>query len=123
MSNPVWPVSFPQDAFLGQSFQRRTAFAQFSVDAGPAMRRRVFGNASMDVRSPMIFTQTQMQDFDEFWIDTLFEGSLEFDWVHPVTGLAATFRLNSYPSFSKIESAEGKLYQTTLDLELIQVTG
>ncbi len=121
MANPQWPPTFPQDAFLGQSFQRRNAFAQFSVDAGPSMRRRVFGNASTDVRSPMIFTQEQMIDFDEFWIDTLFEGSLAFDWVHPVTGVLATYRFNTYPSFSKMESAEGKLYQAVMDLELIQV--
>jgi len=122
MANPLWPPSLPQDAFIGQSFQRRVAFAQFSVDAGPAKRRRVFGNASSDVRSPMILTQAQMATFDTFWIDTLFEGSLEFDWVHPVTGLAATFRFNEYPNFSKLESASGKLYQATLSVELLQLT-
>jgi len=119
MANPLWPLSLPQDAFIGQTFQRRPAFSQFTVDAGPAKRRRVFGNASTDVQSPMFFTSDQLVDFTEFFEETLQEGSLEFDWRHPITGQLATFRFSEYPSFSKLETSVGKLYQCTLNLELL----
>lgn len=119
MANPVWPSTLPQDSFIGESFQRRVGFAQFTVDAGPAMRRRVFGNASTDVSRPMFFTATQMADFDDFYVNTLFEGSLEFDWIHPVTAATTTFRFSSYPRFAKLETSEGKMFQGVLDLELV----
>lgn len=118
MANPVWPLTLPQDYFIGVSFQRRSAFAQFTVDAGPAMRRRAFGNASTDVKIPMLFRQQQMVTFDDFYINTVRDGALEFDWIHPVTGAPASYRFNEYPSFSIALSAEGDLYQTTLNLEL-----
>lgn len=119
MANPLWPLSLPPDAFIGQTFQRRPAFAQFTVDAGPAKRRRIFGNAVTDVKSPMIFTADQMVDFMEFYEETLLEGSLDFDWIHPVTGQLSSFRFSGPPSFSKMESSLGKIYQCVLDLELL----
>lgn len=119
MPNPVWPPSLPQNFFIGASFQRRTGFAQFSVDAGPSMRRRIAGNVSTDVRVPMILRAAEMVDFDEFYIETLLDGSLPFDWIHPVTGTTATYRFGAYPSFSILVSAEGNIFQTTMQLELI----
>lgn len=119
MANAVWPPSLPQDFFIGVTHQRRAAFAQFTVDAGPAKRRRIAGNVSRDVRVPMTFTETQMADFDDFYVATLFDGALPFDWIHPITGLPATYRFNSYPSFGISISSLGQLHQSTLDLELV----
>lgn len=120
MPNAVWPPSLPADFFVGVTHQRRIGFAQFTVDAGPAMRRRISGNASRDVRVPMMLNSTQMADFDDFYVATLLDGALPFDWKHPITGAVATYRFNSYPAFSiALLNGGDELHQGTLDLELI----
>lgn len=70
----------------------------------------------------MILTAEQMAEFDDFYVATLLDGALPFDWIHPINGLGATYRFNSYPSFSIVLSADGQLHQTTMDLELIATT-
>lgn len=119
MSNPIWPLDLPQSFFLNLSDQRRPAFVAFTVDSGAAQRRLMRRNPPREISSPMVFNQTQRILFDEFYSETLGEGSLPFDWIDPVTLLPATYRFMEYPSFTQNPVATTTLHTCTLNLEKI----
>lgn len=119
MPNPTWPASLPQDFFIGLSERRRPAFQEFAVDAGPSMRRRIFGGSKDDLGDPIVLDQAQRVTFDTFYRTTLEEGTLEFDWTHPVSGATATYRFADAPSFTHFVNTSGFFYQGQLSLELM----
>lgn len=117
MSNPLWPPSLPQNYFLNTSGKRRVGYAEFSVDAGPALRRTVIRNPPSDINTPMMLTNAQRITFDTFYSVTLDEGALAFDWIDPVTLLPSTFRFMESVEWTQNPIATGTLHQGTMKLE------
>lgn len=119
MANPVWPGSLPQNFFLNVEDERRLGYAEFAVDAGPAIRRTLLRNVPRDITTPMMLNQAQRIAFDAFYATTLDEGTLAFDWIDPVTLLAATFRFLGTVRWTQNPVATGSLYVGTMKLERI----
>lgn len=99
---PVWPVSLPQKQFIGLSEQREDARVRTEMDAGPAKMRRRFTAASRLFSIPIALDGQQRQDFDTFYITTLQEGVLSFDWEDPVNDATVTFRFREPPELRLI---------------------
>ncbi|CAB4122388.1 hypothetical protein UFOVP32_16 [uncultured Caudovirales phage] len=93
MANASWPTSLPQYVLengYSESLEDQTIETQ--MDTGPAKIRRRF---TTTIRKFVIAVQldpTQMAVFEDFYLTTLAGGSLPFDWVHPRTRAAKTFR-------------------------------
>ena len=119
MANAVWPGGLPQNHFLNLTDQRRSGFAEFAVDTGPAMRRIVRRGVPRDVGTPFKLNQAQRLIFDEFFVETLEEGTLPFDWIDPVTLLPVTYRFLTYPQWTQNPTAEDKIYEGSLSLEIL----
>jgi hypothetical protein len=117
---PSWPVSLPQKFLLGTSDERGPAVVRFQADAGPAKVRRLFSNASRTlswVLPPL--TQAQRETLDEFFVETLMEGALEFDHVDPSTGLAVQYRFLAPPRYAASTSALGRRWNVAIQIEIL----
>lgn len=118
MSNPVWPLSLPQRP-LAQGFNEQVpnTLIRTQMEAGPPKVRRRFtaGIRTMDMQ--LRITPAQVDALDVFYDSTLQGGALPFDWVHPRTGVAATYRFVEPPSYATM--ARGRLWTATLKLEIL----
>lgn len=118
MANPVWPLELPQTLLLGIRDQRGPATIRFTNDAGPPQVRKLFGNPSRTIQQPIILTAAQRIIYEAFFIDTLDEGSLPFDFVDPITLLTCTYRFLQPTEWQHIGmNASGPFCQGTLALE------
>jgi hypothetical protein len=94
MPNPTWPSSLPQYVFeQGYSEKLNDQTIESSVDSGPPKIRRRYTKQIRTFTVSMRLTPTQKATFETFWQTTLAGGSLPFDWVHPLTREATTFRM------------------------------
>lgn len=93
MANPTWPVSLPQEPDLagGYSETPQDLTVRSTPSVGPSISR-ARATAGVNVISmTMIFTPAQLVIYKTFRKTTLSEGSLPFDWVHPITQVEETF--------------------------------
>lgn len=102
MANPTWPNTLPAyvvESGYQERFQDQNAESQ--MDTGPAKVRRRFTKAIRFIGVSMNMTTEQAAAFDTFWETTCKGGSIPFDWVHPRTRAATTFRFrNPAPTYT-----------------------
>lgn len=104
MPNATWPNTLPAYV-LESGFQERLQdqVVESQMDSGPAKIRRRFTKAIRFFACQMLMTPEQTTTFETFWQTTLKGGSLPFDWVHPRTRAATTFRFRSpAPTYSVV---------------------
>jgi len=91
-----WPVSLPQ-LVLQDGFQEQppNTVVGWSPDSGPDKLRRRFTAGPRPLKLNLVMTWAQVETFDQWFRDTLADGALPFDWVHPRTGLAVTLRFKA----------------------------
>lgn len=108
MANATWPGTLPQYVFeQGYTEKLNDQTLESAVDVGPPKIRRRYTKQIRSFTVEMRLTQTQKATFEGFWQDTLLGGSAPFDWVHPLTRAATTFRFRKpAPSFSSIGGAD-----------------
>lgn len=112
----AWPASLPQKPFRGLTEVRQPAALRTIMDAGAAKTRKRFTAAVRNIDIPMVFTKAQRATFDTFFITTLSEGALEFDWEDPVDeSTTISFRFRNPPKMTK---AAGE-WKTILNLEVL----
>ncbi len=117
-----WPVSLPQQQFLGLQIQYEPNVLEFEVDAGPAKRRRRSSKGRTYLRTDIELRGDQLAVFETFYDTTLVSGTLAFDWTHPATDAAASFRFQRKPAWTLVVPAtdpDDRCYQGSLDLELL----
>jgi antitoxin component of RelBE/YafQ-DinJ toxin-antitoxin module len=118
MANAVWPTTLPSFV-LEQGFQENLPDnnLESSVDAGQAKIRPRFTAQFQRFVLQVQMDQAQSAVFRVFFNSTLNTGSLPFDWVHPMTRQAATFRFRKPAPQA---SSQGGIYSVwTLNLELL----
>lgn len=117
MANPVWPNTLPQRVDA-PSFKEKPGSntIRTAMDVGSAKVRRRTTASVRTVDATMMLSRAERDALDAFYTDTLKDGSLAFDWLHPTTQLAATFRFRDPPEFNAIS---GTTYVATLPLEIL----
>ena len=115
----VWPASLPQGLMVGTGDQRQPAALRSEMDSGPAKQRRRFTAAIRNLSVPIILTNTQRATFDTFFITTLLEGVLPFDWVDPKDGSTVEYRFTAPVEFSLLSGGAERLWRGTLNLEIL----
>lgn len=104
MPNASWPGTLPayvQEGGFQERFQDQAVESQ--MDSGPAKIRRRFTKPIRFIGVQMLMTQAQVIDLETFWLTTLKGGTLPFDWVHPRTRAATTFRFrNPAPTYQSV---------------------
>ena len=101
----TWPAALPQCPILnGFSEQRQRNLASFAPEVGgPKISRR---STAVAVLTSLVYrmSNADILVFNTFFEDTLKDGSLPFDWDHPVTGTTYTwmFDINEAPRFDRM---------------------
>lgn len=98
MPNPVWPTELPQ--YVDESgYEEKSpeTVLESQMDAGPAKLRRRFTTAYRPFRLSISCDAEQVPYFDTFYETTTAFGTIPFDWVHPRTRAAGTFRFRKPP--------------------------
>jgi hypothetical protein len=114
-----WPASLPQRLHQqGFQYQAPTGSIRTDMEFGKPFQRRRFTAAVEPFSGQMYLDKDQYSTLLAFWKNTLAMGSLEFDWVHPITEEAATVRFVADSPFS-ISVASGEVYTVKLNLEII----
>ena len=102
---PTWPAGLPQCPILnGFSEQRQRNVVAFEPEVGPPkMRRR---STAVGVLTSIAYRMTvaHVSTFNTFYEDTLEDGSLPFEWDHPITGTTYDwmFDANEAPRFDRL---------------------
>lgn len=114
----LWPTTLP--AFVledGYSETLNDQSVESQTDTGnPKIRRRTTKLIqTFDVTIQM--TTSQRADFLTFWNTTLAGGTLTFDWVHPLTRAATTFRFRKPPPV--FSSVGGTLVRCRFKIETV----
>ena len=113
---PTWPATLPQNV-LTEGYQEAPGDGRLrtQMDAGPAKMRRLH-TAVVDTFSVSLsLTSAQVDTLDGFWDSDLAGGVLAFDWTHPRTGAATSFRFVDRPTRTPRQS--GVRYTVRFKLE------
>lgn len=118
MANPVWPASLPQDVLVeGYDEAMPDLALRTEMDAGPAKVRRRFTAGVRTFKVGSAMTRAQVATLDTFFVTTVQGGALSFDWTHPRTQAAATFRFTRPPRTAP--EAGGQRWRVELELEIM----
>lgn len=110
-----WPSTLPQRPLADGYVERpRSVTIRTDMDVGPPKVRRRYTAEIRDYALRLLLTTVQVATLETFYITTLSHGSLTFDWVHPRTQVAATFRMVNRPGY---EQAGPGYWYTDLALE------
>ena len=102
---PVWPTILPQaPAKDGFSDACPSNLLRSDMDSGPAKVRRRGSAKPRTVSCTYVFSDVEADAFEEFVNNTLYDGSICFDWWHPV--LARYVRARLVPQSDSLYSRE-----------------
>lgn len=92
----TWPATLPQVPLGRGDFveHRQPNVVSFKPSVGPSKGRRRSTAASTLCDVTFLFTQAEYADFNEFFDATLADGTLPFEWDHPVTGVTYLWRFD-----------------------------
>lgn len=98
----LWPIApFPQKVLM-RGYQEEVAEGHIrtEMEFGPAKMRTRTDRNPTKFKGVLSLTSTQTQDLDNFYQDTLFWGTMAFEWVHQRTGSTGEFRFTKAPRYS-----------------------
>lgn len=106
---PVWPTNLPQcplmDGFT-QELPRLSITTE--MDAGPAKVRRRFTAGVTKYTLSFILTSTQLSDFQNFFLNETFGGSVPFDMPDPIGGATVQMRFDVAQGSPQVTGAAGR---------------
>lgn len=115
----IWPTTLPQyvlEAGYQEGLEDQSVETQ--MDAGPAKIRRRFTTVTRRFSVMVQMTPEQGAIFETFYLTTLAGGTLPFDWVHPRTRAARTFRFRRPPPTVQV-SGGGAILRYSMNLETV----
>jgi hypothetical protein len=84
----LWPATLPQCPILnGFSEQRQRNAVSFNPDVGPPKLRRRSSTSGVVASIVFHMTINELEIFRTFFVDTLEDGPISFQWQHPLDGL------------------------------------
>ncbi len=114
---PAWPGTLPPLTEV-QAYTETPGVQALrtEMEEGPAKLRRLPAPMPDQLQFQQLYTLTQTQTMDTFYLTTLAGGTLSFDDTHPRTGSSVTFRLIGRPQYSHLS---GSLWTCTFTLEVL----
>lgn len=112
----TWPAGLPQKQFSGLVEKRQNVQLRSTMDTGAPKKRKRFTAALRNFNIPIVFSMAEKVIFSAFYIDTLGEGVLSFDWTDPDDdSTTISFGFTDSPSLNK----NGGTWTGSLPLEII----
>lgn len=115
-----WPIDLPQNLLLdGFTNSFGTTAVQTSMSAGPSFSRPRY-TAPEEPVTGNIYLQSyeQYAKLRQFYRDDLAEGTLPFDWIHPITQNVVTVRFDTDSPPSAVPLGADQ-YKATLTIKVI----
>ncbi|MDG4603751.1 MAG: hypothetical protein P9C48_14435 [Defluviicoccus sp.] len=115
---PAWPASLPQRP-LADGFRETPPdlIVRSQTDLGsPRVRRRATAGVTR-VALAFRFSRTQLATFRTFLHADLQDRALAFQWTHPITGVAGSWRIAEAPVIEPI--AGGTAWRVSMSWELL----
>ena len=114
---PTWPPSVP-DAILVDGYGERPPknSLRTQMDAGPAKVRRRSRAGARPISGAVKMRGEQLEAFDAWFRETLADGTLRFDWIHPRTRQAVSMRFSEEPDY---KPSEGAWWSVSMKLEVL----
>ncbi len=114
---PAWPGALPTAPLIaGLRETLADNVVRTQMDQGPAkVRRRSTGNVK-SLQVQYILTAAQKDLLITFFVTTLVDGSLSFDFDDPLAGSSATVRFIGPPTFNAVNATT---WSTALALEIL----
>lgn len=116
MANAAWPGTLP--AFVqeqGYSESLPDTNVETQMDVGAAKIRPRTSTTNRRFTFTVRMDAAQAATFETFWGTTLVNGSAVFDWVHPRTRVATTFRFRRPPPVPRPFGGDAVDYQMNLE--------
>jgi len=118
----AWPSTLPAGLPHPVRIVTREVRLRTQMDSGRVKMRARFTAPPEDVTHPgMVLTDTQRTDLETFFVTTTSGGVDEWDWTHPATGAAASFRFATRPTYRSLSvgPATGRGWIADFALEII----
>jgi hypothetical protein len=123
MAQFEWPSSLPQEQFFPVTQTRKDARVRTEMEAGPPKMRRRTTATVEPVTLTLRFEGDEKKIFDDFYKNTIEEGTLRFEWTNPTTRNTVDFRVGAdgYPNFEiqRGGSSDGTLWVGEWSLEIM----
>ena len=99
----VWPATLQQSVNQA-NFQivKQNTNIRTNVETGPIKSRRRFTNPQIQMTCQIWVPESEFATFETFYDTTLKNGSLTFDFDHPITGTTTEWRFVSPPVFTAL---------------------
>lgn len=112
----LWPSTLPQQVLAADYVESADANTiRSDVDVGPAKLRRRYTAEVKVFQIGLVLTAAQVATLETFYDATL--GVVDpFDWTHPRTLAAASFRFRSRPEYRALGRS---LFRAAFALELL----
>jgi hypothetical protein len=115
----VWPPTLPQSPMIeGYTESAPEGLLRTQMETGPAKLRRRYTSAPRRFMLRVALTKAQVETLDSFFVNTCALGALDFDWTHPRTGSAVTYRWVSKPGY-RPDAGDPNTWYADLDLEVM----
>ncbi len=119
MANAVWPGGLPQlVAVDGYRESPPDNLIRTPMDEGPDHIRRARTSNSRAIQVQLDLTMAQIEILDDFYVSTLSDGSLPFDWVRPRQQTAATLRFVIQPTYTP-QGGSDQWWRAAMVLEIM----
>lgn len=114
----VWPGTLPVIPLVaGYKESPPDVLIRTQMDAGPARVRPRYTAGVRPIIGEIVCTPTQVATLDTFYVTTLLQGSLPFDWISGRTGATVAYRFVKPPTYQPDGSKE--LWLVKLELEMM----
>lgn len=112
----TWPIELPSALINTYNEGVQNNILRSQTDKGPAkLRRRTTANV-YNMSFMMTLTPAQVDILEDFYYDDIFSGALQFDFVHPRTGITVQARFVEPYSLQDID---GLYYKVGISLEIL----
>jgi hypothetical protein len=100
-ANPTTYEAIPELPLQnGYYDSKESGVLRTSIDSGLVVQRRRYQAVSRNIKAAFPLDNNQKQVFDQFYETTLMDGTLEFNWTDPTTGVVYDTRFTSTPVYS-----------------------
>ena len=115
MTSIIWPVSLPQVMRLdGLSGKKKSNVIRTEMDAGPVKARRRYSVTTKAFEGSVILSETQRAVLEDWYDNTLGNGTLRFAMKDPQTLTVCEFRFTD--DYTEEQTGDG-LWKINLSLE------
>lgn len=95
---PTWPGTLPQSAKINSRREIQDGVIRSKMDAGPLKMRPKFSAITRTLYINLTLTGEQYEILEDFYIITLAQGTIGFDWADPRDDTTHEYKFASPPT-------------------------